>query len=383
MRSFEPEDRRGHRILFTPGPLTTTRTVKEAMLIDIGSWDRDCVELVRDIRGKLSSLARGPADLTVTLFQGSGSYAVEAVLGSALPPGAKLLVLENGAYGKRMVLTAAALKIPAVVLEDPEDRPHDPRAVGAALDADPAITHVACVHCETTSGVLNPIREIGLEVGRRGRRFLVDAISSFAAYPSGPGQPIDFEAGPIDHLVSTANKCLEGVPGIAFVISRREAVQEAEGRARSLCLDLHGQWSNLEKSGQFRYTPPTHVLLALAQALVELKAEGGVEARCRRYRENHRILLAGMRELGFRPYVPEEFQSHVITTFHYPHPQFDFRAFYDRLHARGFIIYPGKLTSADTFRIATIGSIGGGEVRALLAAIGDLVREGIGGPKVA
>jgi 2-aminoethylphosphonate-pyruvate transaminase len=377
MNPLQPRDRMGERILFTPGPLTTTRTVKEAMLIDIGSWDRDCIDLVREIREQILLLANGGPDLTVTPFQGTGSYAVEAVLGSALPRDGKLLILKNGAYGQRMALIAEALKIPARVQADPEDRPHDPRAVGRILDEDPAITHVACVHCETTTGMLNPLREIGLEVGRRKRRFIVDAVSSFAAYPSGPGKPIDFASGPIDHLVSSANKCVEGVPGFAFVISRKQAVVEAAGNGRSLSLDLHGQWSHLEKTGQFRFTPPTHVLLAFRQALRELEEEGGVEARVRRYAENRRILVEGMRELGFRPYLRDEFHSHVITTFHYPHEKFDFRSFYDRLHARGYIIYPGKLSAVDTFRIATIGSIGAREVRGLLLAIEELEKEGI------
>jgi 2-aminoethylphosphonate-pyruvate transaminase len=372
----KPEDRMGRRILFTPGPLTTTRTVKEAMLIDIGSWDRDSIELVAEVRKRLAELA-GAEGLTVTPFQGSGTFAVEAVLGSALPRDGKLLILKNGAYGQRMALIAEALRIPARLHADPEERPHDPSTVGALLDEEPAITHVACVHCETTTGILNPIREIGLEVGRRGRRFIVDAMSSFAAYPSGPGEVIDFDAGPIDHLVSSANKCIEGVPGFAFVISRREAVLAAEGQARSLSLDLHGQWSHLEKTGQFRYTPPTHVLLAFRQALLELAAEGGPRARARRYAGNHRLLLSGMRELGFEPFLPEAHRSHIITAFRYPHPRFDFRSFYDRLHARGYIIYPGKLGSVETFRIGTIGSIGAAEVRGLLGAIGEVVREGI------
>jgi 2-aminoethylphosphonate-pyruvate transaminase len=261
-----------------------------------------------------------------------------------------------------------------LVHEDAEDTPHDPAALDSTLARDASITHVACVHCETTSGLLNPLREIGLVVQKHRRRFLVDTISSFAAYPVGPGQAIDLDAGPIDHLASSANKCIEGVPGFAFVFSRKDAMERCAGNARSLALDLHGQWSHLEKTGQFRFTPPTHVLLAFRQALRELEREGGVAARTRRYQENHRTLAEGMRKLGYRPYIDPRHQSHIITTFHYPSDDFDFQSFYNRLHAKGFIIYPGKLTAVKTFRIANVGSIGREEIEALLAAIADLGR---------
>lgn len=369
---IQPEDRRGRRILFTPGPLTTTRTVREEMLSDIGSWDTDCIQLVAEIRAGLVALAGGSKDITCTLFQGSGSYAVEAILGSAIPRDGKLLILKNGAYGRRMELTADSLRLDYTTLSDPENKPHDPAAVDEALARDPSITHVACVHCETTTGLLNPLREIGLVVQRRGRSFLVDAISSFAGYPVGPGKAIDFDAGPIDHLAGSANKCIEGVPGFSFILSRREAVEKTVGNARSLCLDLHGQWQNFEKTGQFRYTPPTHVLLAFRQALRELDEEGGIDARVRRYQENHRTLLEGMKKLGFRSYISPEHQSHIITVFHYPSEDFDFKSFYDRLHSKGYIIYPGKLTAIPSFRIANIGSIGREEVEGLLRAIAEV-----------
>jgi len=371
MIDFVPENRQGRRVLFTPGPLTTTRSVKQAMLDDIGSWDTDCIRLVAEIRSEVLKLCGARSDLTCTLLQGSGSYAVESILGSSIPRGGKLLILSNGAYGRRMKLSAEALGLDHIVAEDPEDTPHDPAALDRLLERDPSITHVACVHCETTSGVLNPLRELGLVAQRHSRRFLADAISSFGAYPVGPGKAIDFDAGPIDHMALSANKCIEGVPGFALVISRREAMERCAGQARSLCLDLHGQWSHMEKTGQFRYTPPTHVLLAFRQALRELEREGGIPARTRRYQENHRVLVEGMKRLGYEPYVPPEHQSHIITTFLYPSEDFDFTRLYNRLHTRGFIIYPGKLTSIKTFRIANIGSISRTEIEALLRAIGE------------
>lgn len=377
MPHFVPEDRRGRRLLFTPGPLTTSRTVREAMLIDIGSWDTDSIEVTAEIRSRLVALAGGSEALTSTPLQGSGTYGVEAMLGCAVPPGGKLLILVNGAYGHRMTLIADALKIPYRKHVDPEDRVPDPAAVDAVLAQDREVTHVACVHGETTTGILNPIREIGLVVARHRRRFLVDAISTFGAYPVGPGQAIDFDAGPIDHLVLPANKCIEGVPGLCFVLSRREAMERCAGQARSLSLDLHGQWRYMEETGRFRYTPPTHVMLAFLQALRELEEEGGIDARGRRYRENQQVLAAGMRDLGFRPYVSPEHQSSIITAFHHPHPRFDFDSFYQRLHRRGYIIYPGKVSQAETFRIASIGRIDADDMRGLLRAVREVVDEGI------
>ncbi len=372
MIEFEPKNETGKRVLFTPGPLTTTRSVREAMLLDIGSWDRDCVDVVADIRRGLLALAGDRADLTCTLLQGSGTYGVESVIGAAVPPGGKLLVLANGAYGERAALIAQTLGVPHSVHRDPENRPHSPEAVARALQADASISHVVCVHCETTTGVIHPLREIGLVVASAGRRFIVDAISTFGAYAIGTGEATDFDAGPIDHLVGSANKCIEGTPGFSFVLSRRDAMAETNGNARSLSLDLYGQWAYMEKTGQFRYTPPTHVLLAFRRALEELRAEGGIPARSARYRENHRVLTEGMAELGFEPFVAPGDQSHIITAFHYPSPSFDFPAFYDRLHECGYIIYPGKLTDVPTFRIGNIGSIDANEIRALLGAIRDV-----------
>ncbi len=369
MIEFTPSDELGHRVLLTPGPLTTTRSVREAMTLDIGSWDSDCIQLVKEIREGLLALAGKRDDLTCTLLQGSGSFGVEAMIGSAVPRDGKLLVINNGAYGRRMVNVAQVLQINHAELVFPEDAVPIPAEVDAALAKDTAITHVACVHCETTTGVLNPIREIGLIVAKHKRRYLVDAISSFAAYPVGANCEIDFDAGPIDHLAGSANKCVEGVPGFAFVISRRDAMEATKGCARSVCLDLHAQWTGLEQSGKFRFTPPTHVMLAFRQALRELEAEGGWVGREKRYRSNHAALMAGMTAMGFKGLVAAEIQSHIITSFLFPKPDFNFARFYDGLRKKGYIIYPGKLTNVDTFRIGNIGSIGTHEIAGLLDAI--------------
>ena len=343
------------------------------MLVDLGTWDVDCRELVREIREGLVALAPG-AD-TVTLLQGSGSYAVEATLGCAVPADGKLLVLNNGAYGERMGKIATTAGLPHRVHVDPEDRPHDPSAVERILADDPAITHVSVVHGETTTGLLNPVGEIGDAVKRQGRRLIVDAISTFGAYPAGPGELLDFERGPIDHLVGSANKCIEGVPGFGFILSRREAIEAMAGQARSLCLDVYDQWSQFEKTGRFRYTPPTHVLLAFRQALRELEAEGGPTARGARYAASHQRLLEGMAELGFEPVVPAEHRSFIITAFHHPSESFDFDDFYAALHGRGYILYPGKLSDLDSFRIGTIGQLDHEDIDRLLVAIAEVRRE--------
>ncbi len=367
MSLAQPENKTGQRLLLTPGPLSTSQTVKDAMLIDIGSWDIDCIEVVKKIREGLMALA--PGSETCTLLQGSGSYAVEAVLGCAVSDSDKLLILNNGAYGNRMRLIAEASRIPFQIHIDPEDTPHDPKVLDEILDADQSITHVACVHGETTTGQLNPIGELGDIVKKHGRRFIVDAISTFGSYPIGTGEEIDFERGPIDHLIGSANKCVEGVPGFAFILSKISAVQAMKGQARALSFDIFHQWEYMERTGQFRFTPPTHVLLAFEQALRELDAEGGPEARGQRYKKSHQRLVKGMRELGFKPYVKPEHQSHIITAFYFPSDRFEFSSFYECLHKEGYIIYPGKLSDIDTFRIANIGQLDHEDVDGLLQAI--------------
>jgi len=353
------------KALFTPGPLTTSRTVKQAMLRDLGSRDDTFIAIIREVRRRLVEL--GGADesaFTAVLMQGSGTFGLEAVVSSVIPPDGRLLVLINGAYGERILKMAEVHRIPATPLRCAEDAVHDPEALHAALIADPDITHVAVVHCETTTGIINPIDAYGEIVRRHRRSYFVDAMSSFGAYP------INLDKWGIDYLVSSSNKCIEGVPGFSFVLARQTALLATRGFARTLSLDLLAQWEGLEKDGQFRFTPPTHAILAFDQALRELEAEGGVMARARRYRRNYEITLAAMEEMGFRPYLPPEYRGYIITAFRYPdHPRFDFREFYKRLSDKGHIIYPGKLSHADCFRIGHIGRLDPGDVYALMAAI--------------
>lgn len=359
------------KILFTPGPLTTSRTVKQAMLRDLGSRDSEFIGLVKDIRHKLVELGQADTDeYTTVLMQGSGTFGLEAVVSSTVPPDGKLLVIINGAYGKRLVKIASILKIDTVTLEYPENTTPDLREIENTLKTDKDITNVSVVHCETTTGIINPIREIGEFVVKSGAKYFVDAMSSFGAVP------VNLAECNIDYLVSSANKCIEGMPGFSFVLCKLSSLKETVGYARSLSFDLLSQYQGLEKNGQFRFTPPTHVLAAFRQALAELEAEGGVPGRAERYRKNYETLIAGMRQMGFREYIKPEDQGYIITSFLYPDdPNFSFEKFYESLNQKDYVIYPGKVSDANCFRIGNIGRIFEPDIRALLAAIRETIAE--------
>ncbi|MEV3819640.1 2-aminoethylphosphonate--pyruvate transaminase [Aeromonas dhakensis] len=356
-------------LLLTPGPLSTTATVRAAMLQDSCTWDADYNQgVVEPIRRELVRLATTPeyeSDYSAVLLQGSGSYVVESVLGSAIGADECLLIINNGAYGARMGEMARCLGLRHHELDCGETSRPEPAAIEAMLVRHPEITHLAMVHCETTTGMLNPLEEVAELCQRRGIRLIVDAMSSFG------GIPIDMGRLGIEFLISSANKCIQGVPGFGFVIARRAALTACAGRARSVSLDLHAQWQTMEQQGgKWRFTSPTHTVLAFAQALRELDEEGGIAARHRRYSENQRTLVDGMAELGFAPLLPEEWQSPIITAFYSPaHPDYRFADFYQRLKGQGYVIYPGKVSQADCFRIGNIGDVTPERVRCLLAAM--------------
>jgi len=357
--------------LFTPGPLTTSTTVKQAMVCDLGSRDITFIELVANIRLALLSLAgSATGNYEAIIMQGSGTYGVESVISSSVPPEGKLLVVVNGAYGHRMVKMANYAKIPVVTLEFEENQIPDTNAIKNVLEQDQSITNVAVVHCETTTGIINPIEEIGAVVKSAGASYFVDAMSSFGAVP------VDFEKCGIDFLVSSSNKCIEGVPGFSFVIAKTDSLKKIKGFARSLSLDLYDQWENLEKTGQFRFTPPVQSLLAFWQALIEIDQEGRIEGRAARYKENHSTLIEGARKMGLKEYLPPSLQGYIITTFRYPiHPNFDFETFYSLLNKRDMIIYPGKLTKATCFRIGNIGRLYPQDMKKLLEAMKQVFEE--------
>lgn len=356
--------------LLTPGPLTTTDETKRAMLRDWGSRDTDFIALNRNMRDRLVALANGTGTHAAVPLQGSGTFVVEAMLGTLVPRAGKLLILVNGAYGRRMAQMCKYYGRAHVTYETPEDVPPDPAEVDARLARDGDITHVAIVQCETTSGILNPVTEVARVVEKRGRRLLIDAMSGFGALP------LDAREIRFDAVAASANKCLEGVPGMGFVVARQAALEECEGNAQSLSLDLYDQWRAMEKNGQWRFTPPTHVIAAFARALEQHGAEGGVAGRGARYRRNCAILIEGLHALGFETLLPERLQAPIIVTVHMPaDPRFHFERFYDRLREKNYVIYPGKLTVADTFRIGCIGALGEAEMRGALAAIRETLTE--------
>jgi 2-aminoethylphosphonate-pyruvate transaminase len=361
-------------ILLTPGPLTTSLATKQAMLRDWGSWDSAFNEITGSICRDLVAVVDGGDDYVCVPLQGSGTFAVEAAIANLVPRDGKVLVPNNGAYCARIVRICGYLGRAVVQLPIAEDQPATAAAVDSLLAADASITHVALVHCETGAGLRNDLEGIARACRARGRGLIVDAMSSFAALP------IDVRATPFDALVAASGKCLEGVPGMGFVIARREALLAGEGNSHSLAMDLLDQYAYMQRTTQWRFTPPTHVVAALRAAIDQFIAEGGQPARGARYAANCATLIEGMRALGFRPFLPPAVQAPIIVTFHAPaDARYEFRDFYARVRERGYILYPGKLTQVETFRVGCIGAIDANEMRNVVSAIGAALRDmGIG-----
>jgi 2-aminoethylphosphonate-pyruvate transaminase len=357
-------------ILLTPGPLTTSLATKSAMLVDFGSWDSSFHELTESVCRDLTAIVNAQDEHVCVPLQGSGTFAVEAALGTLVPRHGKVLVPDNGSYCKRMARILGYLERETVVLAHDEKEPVNLARLDAALAADPAITHVAQVHCETGTGILNPLPEIAELVANRGRALIVDAMSSYAAIP------IDARTLRFDAVIAASGKCLEGVPGMGFVIARRSALERSAGNSRSLVMDLLDQWQYMRKTGQWRFTPPTQVVAALRAAIDQFQAQGGQPARLKRYTDNCAALVAAMRTLGFNTFLPDALQAPIIVTFHTPpDPAYDFGNFYRRVRERGYILYPGKLTAVETFRVGCIGAIDAGTLRGAVAAIAEVLRE--------
>jgi 2-aminoethylphosphonate-pyruvate transaminase len=361
----------GDPLLLTPGPLTTSRTVKAAMQHDWGSRDASFIEMNAAVRNDLLTIAGvSGSDYVAVPLQGSGTFAVEAMLTNFVPHDGEVLLIINGVYGQRAKKICEIGRRRFVVYETAEDIPPSASEVADILRQNPSLTHVFLVHCETTSGILNPAPAIAELARTYGKGFLIDAMSSFAAVP------IDAGAWGVAALAASANKCLQGVPGFGFVICKKRALIESHGNATTLVLDLYDQYQGFQKNGQWRFTPPTHVVAGFHQALVEFHAEGGVVGRSRRYAENCRILVGGMQALGFRPLLPASLQAPIIVTFRIPaDARFQFQRFYDALKDRGYIIYPGKLTVAESFRIGCIGALNADHMRSLIACVRDILAE--------
>ncbi|MFC6180387.1 2-aminoethylphosphonate--pyruvate transaminase [Lactiplantibacillus daowaiensis] len=355
-------------LLLTPGPLSTTASVKAAMQIDYCTWDSDYRQVTETIRREILALAEAdPTTYTTVLLQGSGSYGVEATIGSAVPrTDAVLMIAINGAYGRRISEIADYYEITHIDVDFADDEVVDPQRIAQALADHPEVTHFATVHSETTTGVLNPIEQLMPLLKDRGIISIIDAMSSLG------GVPINVDELDCDYLISSANKCVQGVPGFAFIIAKQAELAKTAGNARSLSLDLFAQWQTMtQQPGKWRFTSPTHVVHAFAQALTELADEGGVNERYQRYAASQRALSTGMQALGFELVIDPAYQGPIITSFKYPHTNFDFDDFYQFIKTRGFVIYPGKVSTIPSFRIGTIGDVDTTDINRLLAIIGD------------
>lgn len=355
--------------LLTPGPLTTTETVKKEMLFDRCTWDDEYKSITQKIRKELLDIGNvNEEDYTAVLMQGSGTFAVESVITSTVGEKDKLLIIANGAYGERIGQIAEHISLNHVIYNNEYDEHPDMDKVKEILDKDTEITHIAMVHCETTTGILNPIEDLSVIAKEYNKTLIIDAMSSFG------GIPIDIKALGIDYLISSANKCIQGVPGFGFVIAKKEKLEKCKGISRSLSLDLYDQYKGMDKDGKWRFTSPTHVVAAFSKALDELKEEGGVEGRYNRYKNNNLVLRKKLKEIGIESYIEEEKQSPIITTFAFPTDAFSFNEFYSFIKERGFVIYPGKLTDVDTFRIGNIGEIYEEDINKLCEIIEEYVK---------
>jgi len=364
--TLTPEDPR----LLTPGPLTTSHETKEAMLHDWGSRDAAFIETNARVRRKLLEIANATESHVCVPLQGSGTFVVEAALCTLIPKDGKALILINGAYGTRMTKILDYAGRTYITHETAEDTVPDTERLEEILATDSAISHVLIVHCETTSGILNPIQEVSDIVKKHGRSLIIDTMSAFGAIP------LDAANVQFDAMMASSNKCLEGVPGMGFAIIRRSVLEQCKGNSHSLALDLHDQWVTMEANNQWRFTPPTHVIVAFDKAIEQFEAEGGVAARNARYSENGRILIEGMREMGFETLLGHNLQAPIIITFKMPaDPAFDFQVFYDRVKDAGYVLYPGKLTVAPSFRIGCIGHLGADDMRAALACMRDILND--------
>lgn len=357
-------------ILLTPGPLTTSLATKQAMLRDWGSWDTSFNAITRSLCDDLIAIVRGQDTHVCVPMQGSGTFSVEAAIANVVPRDGKVLVPQNGAYCQRILKICKVLGRASVELPIPEDQPATAALIEAALLRDPSITHVAQVHCETGAGVLNPLPEIAELCARLGKGLIVDAMSSFGALE------IDARTMPFDALVAATGKCIEGVPGMGFVLVNKSVLEASQGNSHSLALDLYDQYTYMQKTTQWRFTPPTHVVAAFRAALDQFLEEGGQPVRGARYRANYQTLVGGMAELGFRPFLSPEVQAPIIVTFHAPDDaRYDFKTFYAKVRERGYILYPGKLTQVETFRVGCIGAIDANEMRNVVGAIGETLAE--------
>ncbi len=360
----------GEPYLLTPGPLTTSLRTRQSMLRDWGSWDVDFNKITARVRERLLDIVHGTGTHECVPMQGSGTFSVEAAIGTLVPRTGHVLVPQNGAYCQRIARICRVLGRKLTTIDYPENTQVSADDVGRALSSDPSITHVALVHCETSTGILNPLHAIAQVVARHGKGLIVDAMSSLGALE------IDARHTPFDAVVAASGKCLEGPPGMGFVIARRGALERCEGNCHSLSMDLYDQWVYMHKTTQWRYTPPTHVVAAFDSAIAQYLEEGGLPARGARYAQNCRTLIDGLAALGLRSFLPAAIQAPIIVTFHAPDtPRYTFKSFYDAVKAQGYILYPGKLTMLETFRVGCMGQLGERGIAGAVEAVARVLAE--------
>ena len=356
--------------LLTPGPLTTSLRTRQSMLRDWGSWDVDFNSITGRVRERLLEIVHGSGTHECVPMQGSGTFSVEAAVGTLVPRTGHVLVPQNGAYCQRIARICRVLGRKLTTIDYAENTQVAAAGIERALRADPSITHVALVHCETSTGILNPLEEVAQVVSRHGRGLIVDAMSSFGALE------IDARTTPFDAVVAASGKCLEGPPGMGFVIVRREALERCEENCHSLSLDLYDQWVYMKKTTQWRYTPPTHVVAAFDAAIAQYLEEGGLAARGARYAQNCRTLIEGMSRLGLKSFLPAAIQAPIIVTFFAPEsPRYVFKDFYNAVKAHGYILYPGKLTTVETFRVGCMGQLGERGIAGAVEAVAKVLAE--------
>jgi len=378
LTNYAAQQGRKYGILFTAGPLSTSRTVREAQLDDYGSRDKAFVNAIKEMREGVLEVAEAPsAEWSTIPMQGSGTMGIEAVINSitknplnATGAKEKFLVIRNGAYSSRMASIIAKRGTPLVTFDTEEGQEIDLIKLQELMKADPSITQVGMVHCETSTGMFNPIHGIAALTRKHLPKatIFVDAMSSFGG--------VEFRTPDVcDVLVTSANKCIQGVPGFSIVVAKKSLLEQSRGNSPSFTLDIVSQFDGLEKSGQFSQTPPVQAIVAFHQALKEHKAEGGVAARSKRYQANNDYIADQMTSLGFKLFLDRTKPSfgHIITAYHAPSkansPNWDFMKFYDELKEGGFVIYPGKASAADTFRIGALGDIHLPDCKALMEEV--------------
>lgn len=357
-------ERRLDSYLLTPGPVTVAMEVKRQMLTDRSANSRVMIDMIAWIRSYLLEICNGTAKYECVPLQGSATYAVEAVFQTLVPRGSSVLIIDNGAYGTRMANIAEALGLRVTRLSFGLTPLPSAADIEAALRRDPAIEYVSLCHVETSTGAQNPIEDIAAVAHAHGKKVIIDAVASFG------GLPIDVEVLRPEAVILSPNKCLEAVPGMGIVIARRDLLEASKGRSPSPCLDLHDQWDFLQKNGFFRWTPPTHVLAALAESLRAHKAEGGIAPRHARYRGHWTRLVAAMRARGFSTLLPDADNAPIVTSFHVlDDPRFSFQSLFDALEKRGVIIFPGNFPAVGTFRIGVMGDLRTADIDYIIASI--------------